>query len=236
MICMLIRFEAIAQGPAKSFCCPEKLKKPKSSLQDLAKVTEGNPLLTGDSSRDLFIPQLEVTNNHLKGHGSPPEKRSQRIARLKNLCNFSCKFCQKRNNQSVYKLWPDILSRHKASSLPVHKKKDNIIQNPFESLNSQEISLGTWMNMDNIDNTISLESKFPFQPISSHFPNVELIHQTFNTQVGKSPGPHLSSLVQMAHSRLGNVETSRALPENTGNSQWILCKFALKIRIDYVPT
>ncbi len=92
--------------------------------------------------------------------------------------------------------------------------------------------------MDDIDNTISLESKFLFQSISSHFPNVELIHQIFNAQqVQESPGPHLSSLVQMAHSRLGNVETSRALPENTGNSQWILFKLPSKIRIiDFVPT
>lgn len=65
------------------------------------------------------------------------------------------------NNQSVNGVRPDILSRHEAFSLPVHKKKDKRAQNPFESLNSQEISLETWITY----NMISLKSKFLFQSI-----------------------------------------------------------------------
>ena len=42
---------------------------------------KGGKHIPGDPSRDLVIPYLEVTNNHLKGRLTIPQ-RSQRLAKL----------------------------------------------------------------------------------------------------------------------------------------------------------
>ena len=56
--------------------------------------------IPGDSSRDLLIPQLEVTNSPLKGHLTIP-KRS-RIARMMYL-TFQIKMPPERTQPSIFR-------------------------------------------------------------------------------------------------------------------------------------